>query len=336
MKPLLWEGLQAAMNRLPEYHESIPALQTKQATVQAGFGGEQELDKIFERYPFSMEYQVFHDLSLFTSTPFQLDTLFITPWYAIVFEVKNMSGELLVTENPPQLIRTLESGQVSRFKSPITQLENNCALFTEWLVRRGVSLPVHGVIVLAYPRQHIEVFDTNVPILFPQAVPAFIRKLPTGVPLLKKAVFADLLANLQRSHRQFIPPPICTTFSIPAAHIQTGVICPHCNRLGMKKNIREAGDVLPVERKVGTPTNKPYGSGSSYSAAPCAIKTADTSFMSNVNKQLIDYLPPWNSRKKAPIEIGHIACDLIRTSALDRALFWWAGKWGGWNWESRW
>ncbi|WP_248512204.1 nuclease-related domain-containing protein [Sporosarcina sp. NCCP-2222] len=223
------------MKRLPEYHESFPALQTKQAAVQAGFGGEQELDKIFERYPFSMEYQVFHDLSLFTSAPFQLDTLFITPWYAIVFEVKNMSGELLVTENPPQLIRTLESGQVSRFKSPFTQLENNCALFTDWLSRRSVSLPVYGVIVLAYPRQHIEVFDTTVPILFPQAVPAFIRKLPSGVPLLDKAVFADLLVNLQKSHRQFIPPPICTTFSIPSQHIQTGVICPNCHRLGMKK-----------------------------------------------------------------------------------------------------
>ncbi|QTD43486.1 nuclease-related domain-containing protein [Sporosarcina sp. Te-1] len=117
--------------------------------MQAGFGGEQELDKIFERYSFSVNYRVFHDLSLISSTPFQLDTLYITPWYALIFEVKNMSGELLVTDNPPQLIQTSESGQVSRFQSPITQLENNCALFTEWLRQRDFTLPVYGAIVLA-------------------------------------------------------------------------------------------------------------------------------------------------------------------------------------------
>lgn len=223
------------MNRLPEQHVSFPALQSKQAAVQAGFGGEQELDKIFERYSFSMDYRVFHDLSLFSSTPFQLDTLFITPWYAVIFEVKNMSGELLVTDNPPQLIRTSETGQVSRFKSPITQLENNCALFTEWLRYRDFALPVYGAIVLAYPRQHIDVFDTNIPILFPQAVPTFIRKLPTGVPLLKETIFSNLLSHLHRGHRQFIPSPICTTYSIQPEDIRTGVICQNCNRIGMKK-----------------------------------------------------------------------------------------------------
>lgn len=140
-----------------------------------------------------------------------------------------------MTENPPQLIRVLDSGQVSGFKSPIAQLESNCELFQDWLYSRKISLPVYGAVVLAYARQRIEVFDTNIPILFPSAVPTFIRKLPTTSPLLDGETFANLLAQLSGSHRDFIPSPICETYSIRRSDIRTGVICPGCGFIGMEK-----------------------------------------------------------------------------------------------------
>ena len=182
-----------------------------------------------------MKHGIFHDVSLASSTYFQVDTLFITPWYAVLFEVKNIAGELTVTENPPQLIRVLDSGQVSGFKSPIAQLESNCELFRDWLYSRNLSLPVYGAVVLAYARQRIEVFDTNIPILFPSAVPTFIRKLPTTSPLLDDETFAHLLTQLSNSHRQFVPSPICETYSIRRSDIRTGVICPGCGFIGMEK-----------------------------------------------------------------------------------------------------
>ncbi|MCG7343625.1 NERD domain-containing protein [Sporosarcina sp. ACRSL] len=221
------------MRRLPSYHEAIPVLRSKHVAVQAGFGGEQELDKVFESYAFSMKHGIFHDLSLASSTYFQVNTLFITPWYAVLFEVKNIAGELTVTENPPQLIRVLDSGEVSGFKSPIAQLESNCELFQDWLYSRNISLPVYGAVVLAYARQRIEVFDTNIPVLFPSAVPTFIRKLPTTSPLLDDDTFTDLVSQLSSSHREFIPSPICETYSIRRSDIRTGVICSECKTLGM-------------------------------------------------------------------------------------------------------
>lgn len=223
------------MRRLPSQHEAIPVLRSKHAAVQAGFGGEQELDKVFESYAFSMKHGIFHDLSLASSTYFQVDTLFITPWYAVLFEVKNIAGELTVTKNPPQLIRVLDSGQVSGYKSPIAQLESNCELFQDWLHSRNVSLPVYGAVVLAYAKQRIEVFDTNIPVLFPSAVPSFIRKLPTTSPLLDDETFADLMTQLGGSHREFIPSPICETYKIQRSDIWTGVICPGCGFVGMEK-----------------------------------------------------------------------------------------------------
>ena len=233
--PSMLASLDAGVRRLSDTHEMMPILSVKYAAVQAGFGGEQELDKVFERYSFSMNYGVFHDMSLMSSTYFQVDTLLVTPWFAVLFEVKNISGELMVTANPPQLIRKSDSGKVSGFKSPLAQLESNCELFQDWLTSRGISLPVYGAVVLAYAKQRIDVFDTDVPILFPHAVPTFIRKLPTGSPLLDEKTFSRLLADLSTSHRPYIPSPISSMYKIPKNDFRTGVICPACGRFGMEK-----------------------------------------------------------------------------------------------------
>ncbi|MBD7985379.1 NERD domain-containing protein [Sporosarcina sp. Sa2YVA2] len=235
MAPLMLASLDAAIGRLPNTHEMMPILSARLAAVQAGFGGEQELDKVFDRYSFSMKHGVFHDMSLMSSTYFQVDTLLVTPWFAVLFEVKNISGELIVTANPPQLIRKSDSGQVTGFQSPLAQLESNCELFQDWLSSRGVSIPVYGAVVLAYAKQRIDVFDTVVPILFPHSVPTFIRKLPTESPLLEEKTFSKLLVDLKKSHRSFRPSPISEMYKIPKHDFRTGVICPECGVLGMEK-----------------------------------------------------------------------------------------------------
>ncbi len=184
-------------------------LEAKYAAMKAGFGGEQQLDRIFENYSFPIRYRVLHDLSLTSSTHFQIDTLFVTPFYAIVFEVKNIAGELRVVDNPPQLIRKLETGEVKGFNSPITQVQSNCQLLQDWFHVRNMSLPIYGAVVLAYSKQRIAFFDMKTPFLFPNAVPTYIRHLPTDTLLLDDEEFIKLVYELVASHREFIPKPIC-------------------------------------------------------------------------------------------------------------------------------
>ncbi|WP_336823550.1 hypothetical protein [Sporosarcina sp. USHLN248] len=56
--------------------------------------------------------------------------------------------ELTLVENPPQLIRTTETGQVNGFQSPVAQLQQNCELYRDWLHKRGVSIPVYSAVML--------------------------------------------------------------------------------------------------------------------------------------------------------------------------------------------
>jgi len=238
-EPLLLEGLNAAIERFgPEQGTILPVLKARYASVKAGFGGEQQLDRVFESYSFPMKYQVLHDLSLTSSTYFQMDTLFITPSYAIVFEVKNIAGELRIVNNPPQLIRTLDNGEVKGFNSPITQVQSNCELLRDWFHARHFSLPIYGAIVLAYSKQRIELFDTEIPFLFPKAVPTYIRDLPTDTPLLDDTSFKRLGNELVASHREFIPPPISFTYPDIQNKIITGVACPSCGLFGMNKYMK--------------------------------------------------------------------------------------------------
>lgn len=229
------EGLRAAIQRLPWEDVHV---QQKYAVVQAGFGGEQQLDYVFERYKFPMNYRVLHDLSLTSHTPFQIDTLLITPSYAIVFEVKNIAGELKVLVNPPQLQRTLGNGEVSGFKSPIIQVRNNCQLLQDWLRARNIELPIYGAVVLAYSKQRIELLDTSIPFLFPEGVPLYIRNLPVTPQLLEENAFEKLTAELLASHQEFIPQPICKMFPYLANDFKSGVVCPSCQKLSMEKRLR--------------------------------------------------------------------------------------------------
>lgn len=206
--------------------------------MKAGFGGEQQLDYVFERYKFPMNYRVFHDLSLTSPTPFQIDTLLITPSYAIVFEVKNIAGELKVLVNPPQLQRTLGNGEVSGFKSPIIQVRNNCQLLKDWLREKNIDLPIYGAVVLAYSKQRIELLDTSIPFLFPEAVPLYVRNLPVTPELLEENVFEKLATELLASHQEFIPRPICEMFPYLANDFRSGVACPSCQKLTMERRLR--------------------------------------------------------------------------------------------------
>lgn len=118
------EGLNAAIKRLPLGHETLPILETVFTSRKAGFGGEQQFGKVFENYSYPIKCRVLHDVSLTSSTPFQIDTQFITPTYAVIVEVKNISVEHKIVNNSPQLIRVLNNGEVKGFNSPITQVEN--------------------------------------------------------------------------------------------------------------------------------------------------------------------------------------------------------------------
>ncbi|MFB3163711.1 nuclease-related domain-containing protein [Neobacillus sp. 179-J 1A1 HS] len=228
-------GLIAAQSRLPDKHPMISVIASKQSILEAGIGGEQQVADVLGRYRFPFRNNIFHDLSLSSDTYFQIDHLSKTPHYGVVLETKNLAGSLEFRDNPPQLIQKREDGQIKYYESPVVQLERNIELFSAWLSERNIDLPLYGAIVLAYPKQHVDIPPADAKILFPNLVPPFIKSLPREGKGLDTSTFNWLSSELLRCHQTYIPKPVCESYQIPVSAIKPGVRCVSCGNIGMVK-----------------------------------------------------------------------------------------------------
>ncbi|WP_160724508.1 nuclease-related domain-containing protein [Bacillus sp. USDA818B3_A] len=229
------EGLLAAQSRLPAGHSALPFLAAKQASIEAGIGGEERVAEVLRKVSFSFDHHILHDLSPASNDYFQMDTFTLSPWFGVVLEVKNIGGTLEFRDNPPQLVRTREDGHKDGFESPVVQLRRNCDLLLNWLKARGLQLPVYGAVVLAYPKQIVAVPPVKTKLLFPSMISSFIKNIPRQERKLNSSAFQHLTDELLISHQPFIPKPVCESFKLPFSDFQNGVRCMFCGRIGMIK-----------------------------------------------------------------------------------------------------
>lgn len=235
-RSLKLEGVVFAQKRLRPGHSLLPVLEEKQRTLEAGIRGEERVAEIFRKHSFSFDNHVFHDLSPTGDEKFQMDSVVLTPWYGVVFDAKNIAGTLEFKENPPQLIRTLDDGHKDAFESPVIKLRRNYECLNEWLISRNIYIPIYRAVVLAYPKQRVTCPPANTTLLFPYAIPTFLKDIPRQKQVIDYETFNWISAELLNSHQPFIPDPICQTYRIPFGDFQPGVQCVvGCGRFGMVK-----------------------------------------------------------------------------------------------------
>ncbi|EKN69260.1 hypothetical protein BABA_11116 [Neobacillus bataviensis LMG 21833] len=216
----------------------LPILASKQASLEAGIGGEERVAEVLRNHPLPFENRIIHDVSPTADEKFQMDTNMLTPWYVSMLEVKNISGVLEFKDNPAQLVRTRDDGHKDGFESPVIQLERNCRCLKDWLGSRNIQLPIYGAVVLAYPKQIVAVPPLKTKLLYPYLIPSYIKTIPQPEKRLDIETFNWLSTELLNSHRPFIPKPISETYKIPFGDFQTGVQCVLCGRFGMIKSPR--------------------------------------------------------------------------------------------------
>lgn len=232
--PLTLFGLEVLEKRLEITDENYSFIRRKRLSSQAGIGGEEILHRAFRQNKFNHEYEIVHDLHLDANSKFQIDTVYFTPSYLIVLEMKNIAGKVRFEMNPRQMIRTLLNGQIDAFDCPGIQLEKNVMLLKEWLFDRGFDLPVYGAVVFA---RSSTIFENEPPfkVLFPSELPVYLRKIHQPGKEMDSGTFQMLARELVESHIVFNPFPVCKTYKIESKQILTGVECKQCLELGMKK-----------------------------------------------------------------------------------------------------
>ena len=85
--PIRLKQAEALRNRLSVHHKKVPEIENEIARRRKGFRGEQNLDYHLSFLPDSNNYTIFKHSQLKDRHTFQIDTLLISPYYALIIEV---------------------------------------------------------------------------------------------------------------------------------------------------------------------------------------------------------------------------------------------------------
>ncbi|MEI4771465.1 nuclease-related domain-containing protein [Psychrobacillus sp. FJAT-51614] len=228
-------GLQILNRRLPDTHEMKELIHSKMQMAKAGVYGEVRMDWVFQKYSFPFEYVVLHDVSLESYGKFQIDTVFLTQYFAVVLESKNIGGSLRFKQNPSQLMRENEEGKVDVFESPEVQIERNIYLLEDWLRLQGVKIPVYGVIVLTNSRVKVVEPSVKYPAVLHSTIPVFLRNMVRENVYLTVDEIREVAEKIIASHQTYLPFPMCGRWGINPHELLTGVFCEKCETHGMVK-----------------------------------------------------------------------------------------------------
>ncbi|MFC4409593.1 nuclease-related domain-containing protein [Chungangia koreensis] len=230
--PISLIGYEVLLKRLSKSHEKYYMIQDRFLSAKAGRGGEEEFDRIIEKQHLGVPHLFLHDLSL--NKDFQVDSLLITQNYLFVFEIKNLGGKINFLSNPLRVEQEYEDGKERAYD--LSQMDKSTYYLSRWLEMRGIKLPVYRAFVLPYPKKFEN--HTNMTVLFPNAVPPYIRSIRQGKTRISESQMKEIGEQLKLEHRGFKPFPMCKRWGIDPKDLLTGVECEKCGRLGMEKVIR--------------------------------------------------------------------------------------------------
>ncbi|QFF97946.1 NERD domain-containing protein [Psychrobacillus glaciei] len=230
------KALHTLHKRMPRNHPKYVMIKDEYYQKLNGEIGEEVVMKVFEQLKLPYKFYVFHNISLYAESLFQIDVLLITPYYAFVFEVKNIKGEIVFTDQ--QLTRTLETNKTDSYESPVLQLAEYEYQLNQIFKATGINLPIHGAVVFAFATSNIKVPPTNKTLLFRRGIKPYLRSIQTNSPILNEAKLDNLKEYLLKANIDFQPFPLTEHYEINPDSIRNGVECRNCGLVGMKKVIR--------------------------------------------------------------------------------------------------
>lgn len=201
----------------------------------AGNIGEKAVMRELEKLKLSHNFYIFHNLHLYSEISFQVDILIISPNFALILEVKNISGEIEILTNPSILVRTKTNGEKNSFKSPIPQLEEYKYQLSQLFKSLNIKIPIYGAVTFAFASSYVKTAPVDTVFLLTNEIRNFIRELNTTNSFLTNEELDKIKNWILIKNREYNSFPLSRYYSIDPSDIITGVECPACAYIGMKK-----------------------------------------------------------------------------------------------------
>lgn len=228
-------GLQMLEKRLKDTHPQKEIILAKVKAAKAGLQGERRISEVFAKYTFPFEYLLAENIGLDANGKFQMDAIFLTPYFLVILESKNISGKLFFKQNPALLERETPAGKIDVFESPEIQLSRNIYLLQEWLGEQSLTIPIYGVIVLSNPKVRVVEPPRKHSTILPQTIPVYLRNLPRENVYFDSDKIQKFSKQIKIGQQIYIPFPLCERWGINPTDLRSGVQCENCDLLGMIK-----------------------------------------------------------------------------------------------------
>jgi len=237
-KSIRIQKLEILLRRLPYNHPVYPEVVAEYKSRMAGYRGEKSLLFYLSMLP-DEKYYIFHGIRLlYKGYYFQMDYLILCSSFALVLEVKNISGELNFKKEFNQAT-CKKNGNEERIKNPVLQARLQAKKLKGWMLNHHCpTIPVHYLVVNSNEKTTI----TSSP-----GIEQITRHICNSEDLIDKI---DQIANynlqekldskeIKRIKRLLLTkhtpenPDILKQFNLSPSELPNGVICPTCRFLPM-------------------------------------------------------------------------------------------------------
>ena len=165
------------LRRLPKTHDQYSTFQEELSRLDAGIAGEtrvaREMLDIPYNYIWLKNYQCFSP----QNTPHQIDFIILSPHFAVVLEVKNISGNLYFQPESKEFYRVRNDGQIDYFRSPFDQAIRHQQLLEQLFEMWNTPLPVTYAVVNTNTNSRIGTTFEGLPIFHISYLRVFLKQL---------------------------------------------------------------------------------------------------------------------------------------------------------------
>ncbi|WP_409275996.1 nuclease-related domain-containing protein [Neobacillus sp. SCS-31] len=243
--PLIILMLEALLRRLPGGHPKRKDIEESLRTQKAGYNGEKSVDH-YLNFLDQEKFMIFKGLRLNNNGFFfQIDTLLITPFFALILESKNWAGEIHFEKNFCQVFQE-KDGKTATYTNPISQAKLQTRNLREWFKKQNFpDIPIEFLVVMSNNSSKLKA-DPGYYEVFQKVILAIrliekvseiekgYKQLVLEAKPLKKLKKAILLQHTP--HR----PDVLKNFTISTTEILPGILCPKCLSLTMKFHYRKS------------------------------------------------------------------------------------------------
>ena len=216
--------------------------------------GERRLEAKFKEFYIPEPFEVLWDAGLAIGDwRVQFDGLLLTGRCAVIIESKNISDELYFDAETGEFYRKNAAGGRQVFEHPAVQLNKNRYFLEQWFARRGIALPVDGLVVFTAKQCVFMTKPTLAEMCKLYQMPGRLLGILKKYPPVCDGPFQKAVTRIPQQMVPYRRKPLREKYFIAVEEVRKGVYCVKCRSLGMRLTDRSwvCGSCGCREREIG-------------------------------------------------------------------------------------